>query len=368
MNVLGLVSFRIFPTHMGGQKGVAVFYYYLQKHANVLLAVSDDNQESKDTETAGILYPNKKIYLNIFRLTALKRIIRKNKIDILIAEHSYAGWIAWILHKATGRPFIVHSHNIESSRFRHMHKWWWKIYHWYEGWIHRRAQYNFFIGDEDMNFAIKAFHLPSSKCSVITYGIEEQTFRNNKSALRKQLRLDEKKIILLFNGTLDYEPNYHAVETLVDKIEPGLRTQLDNYEIVITGNRAPKQLVDKILGNKQITYLGYVEDVNLYYQASDLFINPISNDTGIKTKLVEAIANNCTAISTISGAAGIRRDLCGSKLITVNDDDWNSFVQKIAECQYLPQTETPASFYDYYSWKNIAEKAAEKIKEISRHA
>ena len=60
MNVLGLVSFRIFPTHMGGQKGVAVFYYYLQKHVNVLLAVSDDNQESKATETAGILYPNKK--------------------------------------------------------------------------------------------------------------------------------------------------------------------------------------------------------------------------------------------------------------------------------------------------------------------
>jgi polysaccharide biosynthesis protein PslH len=364
MNVLGLVSFRIFPTHMGGQKGVALFYNYLQQHVNVLLAVSSDNQESETIKTIGILHPNKKIYLNFFRIGVLKKIIRKNKIDIIIAEHSYAGWIAWLLHKATGKPFILHSHNIESNRFRQMHKWWWKIYHWYEGWVHRKAHYNFFIGEEEMNFALKAFRLSPAKCAVITYGIEEQKLQEDKLVLRKQLGLDGKKVLLLFNGTLDYEPNYHAVEVLINKIEPLLHNRLNNYEILITGNRAPKKLVEKILANKQISYLGYVEDVNLYYQAADLFINPISNDTGIKTKLVEAIANNCTAISTLSGASGIRKELCGNKLITVNDHDWNSFVDKITEFCYLPSSVTPQQFYEYYSWKNIAAKAAEKIKEV----
>jgi len=364
MNVLGLVSFRIFPTHMGGQKGVALFYKYLQQHLNVLLAVSADNQKSETTKTVPVLYPNKKIYWNLFRTDKLKRIVQENNIDIILAEHSYAGWIAWLVQKATGKPFILHSHNIESRRFRQMHQWWWKLYHWYEGWIHRKANHSFFISDEEMNFAIHQFRLSPSQCSVITYGIEEQSRKEERSLLRKELGLDEHKIILLFNGTLDYKPNYDAVITLADKIEPLLRDQADNYEILITGNRAPKKLIEKMLSNHRINYVGYVEDANLYYQAADLFINPVLNDTGIKTKLVEALANNCTTISTLSGASGIRKDLCGSKLILVNDGDWTSFAGKIMENGRPQLPETPQEFYDYYSWKNIAAKAAGKIKEL----
>lgn len=363
-NVLGLVSFRVFPTHMGGQKGVACFYKYLQQHFNVLLAVSTDNQESGIVRTKKVLNPNRQIYKNVFRRSQLKQIVRSNKIDIVIAEHSYVGWLAWLLQKSTGIPFIIHSHNIESRRFQQMQRWWWKLYHWYEGWIHRKAQYNFFISDEDMDFALRKFHLLPQNCSVVTYGVEPVVLQN-KAVLRKQLNLAENKIILLFNGTLDYEPNYEAVENIVKTIEPLLRKKLKNYEIVITGNRAPKKLIEKILTNSNVSYLGYVDDVNLFYQAADIFINPVSNDTGVKTKLIEAIANNCTAVSTESGASGIRKDLCGDKLLIAKVGDWNCFVDKIMQSLNQYQQTTGPVFYEHYSWEAISKKAAKEIMQMT---
>ena len=363
-NVLGLVTFRVFPTHMGGQKGVALFYKYLQQHLDVILAVSNDNQETGLVRTQKLLYTNREIYLNFFKRGELKKIVRTKKTDVIIAEHSYAGWLGWLLHKNSGIPFIIHSHNIESRRFRQMQKWWWKFYYWYEGWVHRKAQFNFFISEEDMEFAMKKFRLNSAKCSVITYGIEQTSIPGIKPGLRKQLGWNETKFYLLFNGTLDYLPNYEAVENIIERIEPLLRQKLNNYEIIITGNRAPKMLIGKILDSQNITYTGYVDDVDLYYRAADVFINPISNDTGVKTKLIEAVANNCTAVSTESGASGIRKDLCTGKLILVNDGDWDSFVNSTVECLHHGKNSTSPEFYDYYSWKSISKKTATKILEL----
>jgi len=119
-----------------------------------------------------------------------------------------------------------------------------------------------------------------------------------------------------------------------------------------------------MLGCQNITYAGYVDNVDLYYRAADVFINPVSNDTGVKTKLIEAIANNCTAISTISGASGIRKDLCTGKLIMVNDGDWNSFVNSIVECLNQTGTMTKPEFYEFYSWDTISRKASKKILEL----
>src|SRR5688572_11540169 len=101
--VLGLVSFRIYPTHMGGQKGVANFYKELQSFVEVLLATSSDNQESRYTPIINVLDPNRRMYRNLFRIQRLKKLVKEASIDVLIAEHSYAGWMAWQLHRVTGK-------------------------------------------------------------------------------------------------------------------------------------------------------------------------------------------------------------------------------------------------------------------------
>ncbi|HEU4469985.1 MAG TPA: glycosyltransferase family 4 protein [Flavisolibacter sp.] len=365
--VMGIVSFRVYPTLMGGQKGVALFYEHLSRYLPVVLAASKDNEQAAGLELKPILQPNRKIYLNLFKLGRLRRLALDSRSSIILAEHSYTGWLAWLLHKRTGLPFIIHSHNMEGRRFRKMNRSWWKLYEWYEGWIHRQAHYNFFISREDMVSAIDAFRLKPAKCAVITYGVSTRVLERNKAILKMRAGLDPGKTLLLFNGTLDYEPNFEAIVVLIDVLVPALSRLIDNYQIVVTGNRAPGWLQQKMQACPHLYYAGYVPDADLYYQASDLFLNPVSNNTGVKTKLIEAIANNCTAISTQSGASGIDAALCGNKLIRVADGDWDNFAKEAVAQLKLPVSDTPQSFFEQYQWKNIAARAAEIITQVSQH-
>ena len=364
-NVLGLVSFRIYPALMGGQKGVAMFYQHLQKHVSVTLASSFDNDENSLSQMRRIIYPNKKMFRNIGQLKKLEHLIGEHDIDVIIAEHSYTGWMAWWLRKKTGKPFIIHSHNVESMRFLQMKQWWWKLYHHYEGWVHRKADFNFFISREDMDYAVTRFYLDQRRCAVITYGITQNLQQYSRQTIREQLGLQIYDALFLFNGTLDYEPNYEAVTRLINHIDPILDKMLNNYKIIITGNRAPQELLNKIAASKNIIYAGYVEDVNLYYRCADLFLNPVVNDSGVKTKLIEAAANHCTSISTESGASGLMKEVFGEKLVVVKDHDWKEFTERVVDLYSQPQSTTPASFFEYYDWENITAKAAQKINELT---
>jgi len=74
-------------------------------------------------------------------------------------EHPY--FVVGVLLKwVCGVKLVVHSHNWR-GRLETMGKWWWRILWVYERWVHRRADYNFFIQDEDMQYAIRPLALDS---------------------------------------------------------------------------------------------------------------------------------------------------------------------------------------------------------------
>jgi hypothetical protein len=367
MRVLALVTYRIFPTLMGGQKGVALFYQHLQKHVQVVLALSNDNvlsgTDAIDAKKA--LHRNRLIFLNYFRIGVLKKLIRQQNVRLLIAEHSYAGWIGWLLRRRTGLPFIIHSHNLEALRFKQMRRWWWPLYWHYEKWIHQKADFNFFISYEDRAYAIQNFHLKAEICATITYGVAPfQKSCVSRADFLQSVGLHESCNILFFNGTLDYEPNHEAVLALGREVAPRLNAQARLFKILISGNRIPARLKRFIEAQQHLQYLDYLPDVAVAYQAAQLFINPIRNNSGVKTKVIEAIANHCTVVSTASGAAGIYTRTCGSKLITVADEDWDGFADRIAEQLQKPPEPTPAFFFDTYLWDAIAKKAAAEIAGV----
>lgn len=364
--LLSLTSFKIFPPHMGGQKGVFYFYKYLSNYHDIHMVVSRDNTEAIETTLPvyPMLYPNKEMIRNLFIIRRLADLVRKLDIDCIIAEHSYTGWIAWLLKKMTGRPFAIHSHNLETYRFKQMKRSWWPLYRLYEKWIHQKADCSFFISEIDKAIAVKEFNIEERKCWVAPYGIEPPNqIVDAHNVLKQQLGLHS-KYIFYFNGTLDYEPNIEAVQHLIDKVNPELEKKQLDYTIIISGKRLSGNLQNKIKSQKRMIYIDYASDVELVYQGSDLFLNTVTNDSGIKTKLVEAIANNCTAISTESGSKGIKTEVCGSKLKIVRNEDWQCFVDKIVGSLNEPKASTQQKFYSFYAWQTIAAETATKLEQV----
>lgn len=366
-NVLGLVSFRVFPSEMGGQKGVTLFYKHLAAHHHVVLACSENNEISDHHSLKIIpaLFDNRKINLNVSRLKQIGKIIAQEKIDCIIAEHSFTGWMARWLARKHHLPFIIHSHNIEALRFRQMNRPWWKLYLAHEKWIHRQANFSFFISEEDRQFALDKFGLDRQKTTVITYGVDEvKQIENAGSKLRQQLAVGEEKL-LYFNGTLDYAPNREAVENIITRVLPVLDEKRFAYKLLITGRRLPAGMEMLFQSHPSVLFKGFVADASLYYQGADVFMNPVINDAGVKTKLVEAVAYGCPVVSMASGAKGFRKELAGELFREVPDHEWKTFAQAVMEMCHSEKKPTPVGFWAYYSWKSIAANAAEKINQLT---
>ena len=361
-----LAPYNVYPARTGGKKFIAFFHQYLAKELPVeFLSVKDNIMPPELQASFHAISGNCKLrYANPLLFFRLKKFIRENEITDMVLVHPYFGWLAWLLKKATGVKLSILSHNIESIRFKSMGKWWWRMLWQYEKHTHRIIDHNFFVTQEDLDFAVKNYRLSPATCSVITYGTElkqapapeEKTIAAKKLRETYSISPDEK--IFLFNGTLDYLPNIEAVKYIVDHINPGLlKKQGFPYKIIICGKGLPESFNElKEQSGKNIIYAGFVDDIDLFFKGADIFLNPVITGGGIKTKLVEAIGNGLSSVSSESGAFGVPASIAPGKLSIVKDHDWDAFIDAIVSADSSGQTAT--SFFNHFYWGNIAAKAA----------
>jgi glycosyltransferase involved in cell wall biosynthesis len=368
LNILSIVPYNFLPAKMGGQKGIAFFYRYFGKLVNVTCVTTKGNEVhcAENYQVLDILSKSQFRYANIFYFFTLKKIIKERQVSHLIIEHPYFGWLGILLQQFCGVKLVVHSHNIEALRFKSTGKWWWQILWQYERFVHRRANHNFFIHDDDKAYAIEKFKLDAGKCSTITYGfelnappsIEERS--NARKKIGEQYGIDNSKSLLLFNGTLNYKPNLDALDVILHQINAVLQSSNFNYAIVICGKNLPASYNNlKAYKEKNIVFAGFVDDIDIFFKAADIFINPVIEGGGIKTKLVEALGYNMSVVTTKSGAIGVPQTITGKKMFVAADGAWDDFAKAITAADTAASI--PASFFEHFYWGNIAAKATKAL-------
>jgi glycosyltransferase involved in cell wall biosynthesis len=369
MKIISLVPYTIFPAKVGGQKGIALFTQYLAKECDLVMVTvkSNDPSFANGYKMYNCISNGAFRYINPFLFFTLRRIIKKEKATHLIIEHPYWGWLGILLKWFAGVRLAVHSHNIESTRWKSLGKWWWKILWRYEKATHAAAQYNFFIHDDDRNYAIEQFKLNPAACTTVTYGIdwserptdEERT--RCRQLLQQQHGIGSEEKILLFNGALDYAPNLQAVNTIVANINPLLLKTGFAYRIIICGRGLPAEMNSlKDYADKNIVFAGFVNDITVYFKGATIFINPVIEGGGIKTKLVEALGYGTAAVSTTNGAIGVNKEDAGDLLTIVADLDWPGFVNAVVKSQ---PAALPQQFFKKFYWGHIAKTVVDFIKK-----
>ncbi len=370
-NVLSFVPYKIFPAKFGGQKCIAHFNeYFSEYHSLYCVTIRDNNPAAASYEVFNKLSNSKLRYINIFYFFLIKKIIRQNDITHIILEHPYYGWLALLLKYFCRIKLIVHSHNIEAERFKSVGKWWWKILWHYEKFVHKHADFTFCITKEDYHYFNARYHLPSEKISLITYGIPWDTLppiedeAEAKSILIKKYSLEKGTTIYLFNGAFNYKPNLDALKNILDYINPLIINTGISYKIIICGKGLPEKMNDlKEYAEQNIIYAGFVDDISVYFKGADIFINPVTDGGGIKTKLVEALGYNLSSVSTENGALGVDKNICRGKLLVSANNDWQAFADNMLEAINITQSIPPEFFHHFY-WDNIARKAAAIVEDL----
>ena len=370
INVLSVVPYQVLPAKFGGQKGIALFNKYFAKQVNLVCVTTKKNDPAaaEGYEVLNILSDSSSRYINLFYFFKLRKIIRQKQVSHLLIEHPYYGWLGIMLKKFTGVKLIVHSHNIEGLRWKGLKKWWWKILLSYEGITHRNADYNFFIQQQDADYAIKQFHLKPAACLTVTYGTEISASpapaekEKARKYLQQQHNIPAHHHILLFNGTFNYYPNLEALQNIITGINPILQQNPDfHYSIIICGRNIPENISHGAYPNMIIA--GLVDDIEIYFRGANIFLNPVINGGGIKTKLIEALANGTSAVSTHHGAIGIEPQLCNGKLVITANGDWKGFVQAVINMADTVHAVTPAGFFEFFYWGNIVKRVKDFIEK-----
>lgn len=360
--VLAIAPYPYLPYFSGGQKFIAQFYHNLGKETDLTVISTEGNDFSLATsyQTIPLLKRSFSRYYDWSLIKKIAAIVREGGFDTVIWEHPYYAWLAYRVRKRTGIKTLIHTHNIEYQRFKSTGRWWWPILKWYEKKCLKKADGVFFITPEDKSFAINNWKIDPARCFDLPFGVEIENYPEDRLQCRNEIaekhNIPAKEKILLFNGLLNYKPNWDALKYILENINPLLiKEDGFKYKIVICGKGLPDEINNlKSYADKNIIYAGFVDDITIYFKAADIMLNPVQSGGGVKTKMVEAIAFGATVIATETGAAGIDRSVCGNKLTIVEDNDWESFVNHIMHTE--TKEATPSGFYALYNWDNIIKK------------
>jgi glycosyltransferase involved in cell wall biosynthesis len=145
-----------------------------------------------------------------------------------------------------------------------------------------------------------------------------QDFRNDERVcvvpngiFTEQYRGDEKadtfgENALVFTGKMDYRPNVDAMLWFVDEILPKIivNKHIPDAHLYIIGQQ-PDARIWALAHQPNITVQGWVESVQPYLRAADVYVAPLRMGSGTRLKLLEAMASGCAIVATSVAASGL---------------------------------------------------------------
>lgn len=141
-----------------------------------------------------------------------------------------------------------------------------------------------------------------------------------------------------FIGHLDFDPNRQSVEWILDKVAPLLKAQGFSGELLIGGRGTPDALIEKAKPYPFVRFLGFVQDLEGFMAKLDLSLVPHIQGSGVRIKLLEAIASGIPVLANSAAAERISQGLNSSPLLMVSDSP-EAWADRIMKLQHRTERE-----------------------------
>lgn len=124
--------------------------------------------------------------------------------------------------------------------------------------------------------------------------------------------------IVLFSGNMDFSPNINAVKFFVSKIWKKVLKESPFAHFVIVGRNPVCSVKELALSYKNVSVLGFVDDIREYIGRAWVVVAPMIDGTGIKNKILEAWSMGKPVVASKLATHGLSaRD---NKNILISDD------------------------------------------------
>lgn len=171
---------------------------------------------------------------------------------------------------------------------------------------------------------------------------------------------------LVFTGVMGYPPNQDAALYFSDEIFPLIRAKRPNAQFWIVGNGPPEN-IRKLAQRPGIHVTGEVDDVRPFVRSSALVVCPLRLGTGVKNKILIAMAMEKAVVATPLSIEGL--DLVDHREVVLADGA-QAFADKVvhllenpAEAQRLGANGL-ARVRERHSWAAMARSLEAAIDSV----
>jgi glycosyltransferase involved in cell wall biosynthesis len=161
-----------------------------------------------------------------------------------------------------------------------------------------------------------------SRCrvTVVPTGVDTKQYRVSPSATGNPP-------MVVFTGSMDWEPNIDAVEYFCRQVWPSILASFPNARFQIVG-RNPHSRVQR-LKSVSVEVTGMVASVGDYLQAATVVVVPLRIGGGTRLKIFEAMAMGKALVSTSIGAEGLDVKHGRDVLLADTPESFSDCVQRL---------------------------------------
>lgn len=134
----------------------------------------------------------------------------------------------------------------------------------------------------------------SSKAITVGMGVDYNYFS-------EEMVVNKIPGMVTFVGNMETAANADSAQYIIDEI---LNKSKKINQIMLVG-KCPDYLLEKYKNNNKVLFVGMVNDIRKYIEQGEVFLAPIAYGTGIKTKILEAMAMGMPVVTNSIGAEGI---------------------------------------------------------------
>jgi glycosyltransferase involved in cell wall biosynthesis len=330
MKILMLTPYLPYPLMSGGQtRSFNLIKNLSQKHQITLFSLIKDDAErkyipslSKYCKEIRVFNRPKKPWTlsNILRTgfstypflvirnlatkqnKAIKEELSSSKYDLIHAETFYVmphipqTNVPVLLVEQT-IEYLVYKHYVEEQAKKFLRPLLWidvmKLKFW-ETFYWRQAKKVVAMSDSDRNEMKKLS--PGLSIDIVPNGIDEDYFLGKAKEEPASPRV-------LYVGNFTWLQNIEAVELLVDKVWPKVKSQIKDAKLWIVGTHMKDYI--KSLKSKDIEVTEGISDIRDAYRKSTVLVAPIKGPGGTRLKILEAMASALPVVTTSVGAEGL---------------------------------------------------------------
>ena len=261
------------------------------------------NTEIKPTSALVNFILSKNYNLSRFKSKKLYREMAGNlgeKYDYIVCDSLFAAAQLSHFDFADLPPVIIRSHNVESEI--------WKLQANLETSVLRR----FYLRQLEKTLRKEEREILNRAAVIWAISEEDRQWitghTNQKNALllpvsvtlNPEIEVDYQNRGFFHLGSMDWKPNQEAVNYLVKKIWSN--PKVSGFKLKIAGSKSEHF---GFYATNSIEVVGWVKDSNSFMAKSGTLVTPILSGSGIRIKLLEAMALGIPCITTKLGASGI---------------------------------------------------------------